>query len=464
MSSVYFGVARSGGAGQKSTYIAPRAGGNKSNASPSAGGGVVPTGGAGAVTSVYFARTPAAAHPGAANQSVYYGVGGGATVYFGGCAVYARNRCQSSPFDERRSGGAGQKSTYFAPSAGGNKSNTSPSAGGNPAPRTSVYLGAGAITSVYFGVGGAGGGTTPGNYFAYPAAASGVAPVPMAPSKMWYELLRFFSRKELVILQFGNRFFAKAIRDLKLPALHFIARLAIGMINRPKMGIFYFVGTEVNADKLIPGDTFCPPSYVRFSEITLTTLVIDGDFMERLKKHKITFTNCAFVFFKLNVHEEPANEAMKTLMEDVFTECTKVNLYTKGWTSAKQLKLCTLPGVYKCNTLFFDGDKMVLSTEDPFFESMIEWLHSGRGSTEKCIFLQGIAGSEALLRKLITKFADDVECHTYRIYIFDLQDDFLNEFAGFYAANTTTGECMFSHVHFDDVDGANFSLSRFLSL
>ncbi|KAI1702910.1 hypothetical protein DdX_15244 [Ditylenchus destructor] len=364
---------------------------------------------------------------------------------------------------------------------GGNKSNVSPSAGGNPAPRTSVYLGvptggAGAVTSVYFGVGGAGPvGTTPGNYFASPAtAAGGGAPVPMglhlpadadasastskwisnafapfvfkAPSKMWYELLRFFSRKELVILQFGNRFFAKAIRDLKLPALHFIARLAIGMINLPNMGIFCFVGTGVNEKH--PSDTFCPPSYVRFSKIILTTLVIDGDFMERLKKHKITFTNCAFVFFKLNVHEEPANEAMKTLMEDVFTECTKVNLYTKGWTSAKQLNLCTLPGVYKCNTLSFDGDKMVLITEDPIFESMIEWLHSSRGSTEKCIFCEALR-----------KFVDDVECHTYVLGIFDLQEDFLHEFADFSAANTTTGEHMLSYANFDDVGGSNFALT-----
>ncbi|KAI1727746.1 hypothetical protein Ddc_05063 [Ditylenchus destructor] len=81
---------------------------------------------------------------------------------------------------------------------------------------------------------------------------------------MWYyELFRFFSRKELAKLQFGNKFFTNAIRELKLPPLHFIDRLII--INFPNMEIVYFIGKEkISVDKLIPGEDFCPPSYVRF--------------------------------------------------------------------------------------------------------------------------------------------------------------------------------------------------------
>ncbi|KAI1715322.1 hypothetical protein Ddc_10976 [Ditylenchus destructor] len=283
---------------------------------------------------------------------------------------------------------------------------------------------------------------------------------------MWYELLRFFSRKELVKLQFGNRFFTKAIQKLKLPALHFIDRLDILMGYRPNIKIVYFTGflkDGVNADKLIPGNKFCPPSYVRFSTVALTgTLIIDDDFMERLKKHKISFTNCVFSFHAYDVHEESANETMTTLMQDVFTECSKVFLRTKEWTSVKQLKFCTLPGVYKCNMLTFIGDKMVLSTEDPLFESMFEWLYSSRGSTKKLFRLKGIAGCEALVRKLTTKFVDDIECHTYGLCVQNLQEDFLNEFADFSAVNTTTGESMQSYAGFNDDGDATLFLKRFL--
>ncbi|KAI1708932.1 hypothetical protein Ddc_14138 [Ditylenchus destructor] len=360
------------------------------------------------------------------------------SVYFdlGGSSAAGQNSSLNLCFvNVGGSSGAGQKSTYFAPSAGG-KDNASPCAG---MLATSVHLWT----------------TTACRW------SCSVYVFQWASRIMWYQLFRFFSRKELVKLQFGNRFFDKAIRESKLPALHFIDRLVI--INLPNMGIVYFIGKgEISDDKLIPGEEFCPPSYVRFSEVTLTTLIIDGDFMERLKKHKITFTNCVFTFDARNVHEESANETMKTLMQDVFTECSKVLLNTNKWTSVKQLKFCTLPGVYKCDKLFFDGDKMVLSIDDPLFESMFEWLYSSRGSTKKVIVLKGIAGCEALLRKLTTKFVDDIECHTYGLCVYGLQEDFLNEFDGFSAVNTTTGERMRSNADFDDDGDARFFLSRFL--
>ncbi|KAI1715319.1 hypothetical protein Ddc_10973 [Ditylenchus destructor] len=279
---------------------------------------------------------------------------------------------------------------------------------------------------------------------------------------MWYELFRFFSRKELVKLQFGNRFFDKAIQELKLPALHFIDRLLITTINLPNMGIVYFIGKgEYSADKLIPGEEFCPPSYVRFSTVALDTLIIDGDFMERLKKHKITFNKCEFDFYASNVHEESANETMTTLMQDVFTECSVIFFFTNEWTSVKQLKLCTLAGVYNCDTLFLDCDKMVLSIDDPLFESMFKWLHSSRGSTMKLI-LEGIAGCEALVRKLTRQFMDDIECRPFVLRVHNHQEDFLNEFDGFFAENTTTGESMLSHAQFNDNGDAKFCLKRFL--
>ncbi|KAI1715311.1 hypothetical protein Ddc_10965 [Ditylenchus destructor] len=281
---------------------------------------------------------------------------------------------------------------------------------------------------------------------------------------MWYQLFRFFSRKELVKLQFGNRFFDKAIQESKLPALHFIDQLHIAMMNLPDMGIVYFIGEgEFSADKLIPGEEFCPPSYVRFSEVILTgTLIIDDDFMERLKKHKITFTNCVLIFHARDVHEESANETMTTLMQDVFTECSVIFFFTNEWTSVKQLKLCTLPGVYKCDTLIMYSNQMVLSIDDPLFESMFEWLYSSRGSTKKLIRLKGIAGCEALVRKLTTKFVDDIESHTYALRVHDLQEDFLNEFNGFFAENTTTGESMRSYAEFDDDGDAGLFLKRFI--
>ncbi|KAI1729717.1 hypothetical protein Ddc_02376 [Ditylenchus destructor] len=214
---------------------------------------------------------------------------------------------------------------------------------------------------------------------------------------MWYELVRFFSRKELVKLQFGNTFFVKAVRNLKLPALHIIDRLHIATINYPNMETVYFIGD--NANKYIPGAELCPPSYVRFSEVILSCpLIIDGDFMDRLKKHKITFTNCALYLNAHNVREGSANETMKTLMEDVFTECNKVVVNVNEWTSVKQLKLCTLPGVYKCDELFLYSDNMELSIDDLLFESMFEWLYSSRGNTKKFFALNGILGCEPLLR------------------------------------------------------------------
>ncbi|KAI1694856.1 hypothetical protein DdX_19905 [Ditylenchus destructor] len=205
---------------------------------------------------------------------------------------------------------------------------------------------------------------------------------------MWYELLRFFTRKELVQLHFANRFFGKAIRELKLPALHIINKLKIKGMKQGAVDTNYCVITEEDDGGNILGEThlasknFQPPNYVRFTKVILYTLVINDDFMQCLKQHKAVFTNCLFGFFSEYIHEETAIDTIKCLMDDVSTDCRGITMIPHEWNSVKQLKICSLAGVNERHSLSFQC-KMPLATEDPFFESMLEWLHGNKGSKKK---------------------------------------------------------------------------------
>ncbi|KAI1720444.1 hypothetical protein DdX_05838 [Ditylenchus destructor] len=318
---------------------------------------------------------------------------------------------------------------------------------------------------------------------------------------MWYELLRYFSRKELVKLQFGNRFFKKAIRELKLPALHLIENLFILRDDEDNTACFVcnddcFNEEEDYDDKIIRIQDFCPPNYVRFSSVILCTLVMGIDFVQRLKQHKIVFNNCAFGFYGKDVQEKSttnlwiesmikgflgrlpflnyilpgseeypptilsADDTMKMLMEDVFTDCENIKcVLTDQWPSIRQLKLCSISGVYNCGIVYLSGDKMVLSADDPFFESVLEWLQFGEKTERRMLVLKGFVGYEVLLRKLMTEFANDAQPHFYVLNMYDLDANFFVEFAYFHNKNTTTGEEMISRLIVHD-NNLLFSLVR----
>ncbi|KAI1707426.1 hypothetical protein Ddc_14827 [Ditylenchus destructor] len=281
---------------------------------------------------------------------------------------------------------------------------------------------------------------------------------------MWYELLRFFSRKELVQLHFANRFFGKAIQTLKLPALHIINKLKIKGMKQGALDINYCVVTEEDDSGNILGEThfagknFQPPNYVRFAKVILYTLVINDDLMQCLKQHKVVFTKCLFGFFSEYIHEETAIDTIKVLMDDVFTDCRGITIIPHEWNSIKQLKICSLAGVNECNSVRFVC-KMPLTIEDPFYESIFEWLHANK-ETKRKLVLNGFRGCEPTLRQLMTKFPNDVEPHPYVLYVTDVDDSFLSEFDNFSAKNSTTGEEMVSLLFINDENDLIFCLTR----
>ncbi|KAI1695122.1 hypothetical protein DdX_19758 [Ditylenchus destructor] len=240
---------------------------------------------------------------------------------------------------------------------------------------------------------------------------------------MWYELLRYFSRKELVKLQSTNKFFDKAIRELKLPALHVINKLKIVMDDDEdgQDAAMCFIVDEDSSGNIvrhIQVEYFSPPNYVRFYEVVLIIFVPSADFLERLKQHKASFTDSVFLLHETDI------ETMKFFLREVFTECQHITMHLDEWTATSQQKIFSLTGLHNCNSVNLQSDQMMLHPEDPL------------------------------------KFMDDVEPHFYMLYATNVDASFLNEFADFSAQNAITDEEMFSHMFFDDDDGVIFCLIR----
>ncbi|KAI1708933.1 hypothetical protein Ddc_14139 [Ditylenchus destructor] len=276
----------------------------------------------------------------------------------------------------------------------------------------------------------------------------------------WRDIFPYFSRKEIVQLQFSSRFLVNTVEKVKPAQLHILENLYIRKCdNRIKFATCK-KDCDGNCNMSLITD-FCPTDYVRFSEVVISP-IIDVDFLQHLKTHKIVFTGCRLLVMPITIDEESANKAFTTLMDEVFTECQLIVLNLHQWNLASQLSICSLSGVNKCDVLHMVSDEMVYSAEDPLLESMFQWLHSNPRSGKKELSLLNFRGCESLLRKLMRRFADDVEPHCYGLSVNNLNEDFFNEFLDYSASNSTTQEELIANWIFTE-DERDLHLYRVLS-
>ncbi|KAI1731048.1 hypothetical protein Ddc_03774 [Ditylenchus destructor] len=276
----------------------------------------------------------------------------------------------------------------------------------------------------------------------------------------WRDMFPFFSRKEIVQLQLCSRFFVSAAQKVNIGALHVIDNLFISRSEVSNTFIFAMCKYDSVGmpDQMTRIADFCPPDYVRFSDVTLC-LFLDADLLQLLQAHKIVFSGCTLWFIPIFINQESANEAFNALMEHVFTGCREINLNFDGWNSASQLNICSPSGMQKCDILHLKANDMILGAEDPFLESIFEWLHSNTKTGKKELMMDRFEGCEPLLRKLIQKFPDEMEPHQYQAWVSNLDGDFLNDFWEYSARNPKTQEELIADLE-EDGDYVGFRLRR----
>ncbi|KAI1695718.1 hypothetical protein DdX_19437 [Ditylenchus destructor] len=277
----------------------------------------------------------------------------------------------------------------------------------------------------------------------------------------WRDLIPYFSRKELVKLQFASRFCVKAIEKLNPATLHVIGKLRIEASDfDDTVHCLIFKKGKLRRCHVV--EDFRPPDYARFSEVTVGTLTINANTLECLKTCKTVFSGCHLWIIPFEISNETANETMRTLMEEIFTDCCEIGVFLNGWNSANQLNICSLSGVYKCDELHLDGDRMHLSVQDALFESMFEWLHNKPGKGTRKMTLKNFEGCEPLLLRLMLEFTIDVEPRKYLLCVNNLEGNFLNEFAGYSAKSPGNGEKLIATGFMDIEDGYVLCLHRVL--
>ncbi|KAI1720442.1 hypothetical protein DdX_05836 [Ditylenchus destructor] len=275
----------------------------------------------------------------------------------------------------------------------------------------------------------------------------------------WRDMFPHFSRKEIVKLQFSSRFLVNAIEKVKPAQLHIIENLYIRK-SPSRIKFATCKKDHIGNCHLTHIAEFCPPNYVRFSDVTMSP-IMDADFLQLLKTHKSVFSGCKLLMMPISIDEESANKAFTTLMDDVFTECQLIVLNLHKWNLASQLNICAFSGVKNCDILHMVTDEMVFSAEDPLLESMFQWLHSNPRSGKKELVLLNFGGCESLLRKLMQRFNDDVEPHCYGFSVNNLNEDFFNEFLNYSSSNSTTQEELIGHwIPDDNESGFDFHLYR----